>query len=237
MASLELFFQLGYEATSVNAIIATLGISKGSFYHHFPGKEAVLNAALESQLELVAARINQALTNPATTGVELLNLVLASSWQEPSPNEIAMAETVIALLKPENATILDKLISIERRVAVHIMTKIIERGKADGSFNVDAPAAAASTLYSTMVSVHFDTFRELLNRQIDTRESKQRLRFLFLSIERILGAPTDSLVGGLAEMLAFFDTLERIADLATAQEKPDRDKTTVVDKTAVIIGA
>ena len=225
-ASLESFFRLGYEATSVNSIIASLGISKGSFYHHFSGKEGVLNAALESQLELATKRMNLALADPAMTGVDLLNLALAAAWQEPGTSQAGMAQTTIALLKPDNATILNKLIAIERRVAEQIATKIITRGMTDGSFVVEDPAIASNALYSTTVGVLLDTFRALLGGQIDAQMSKNRLRFLYQSMERILGAPVGSLVGGLAETLQLFDTLERSIHLPThraATTKPAHD--------------
>ena len=38
----ELFCRNGYESTSVQDIIDSLNTSKGSFYHHFISKEALL---------------------------------------------------------------------------------------------------------------------------------------------------------------------------------------------------
>lgn len=47
-SALKLFQSQGYSATGVTAILADVGLPKGSFYHHFPGgKEEVALATLE----------------------------------------------------------------------------------------------------------------------------------------------------------------------------------------------
>jgi AcrR family transcriptional regulator len=41
-AAVDLFARQGYDATSVNQVIAQAGVAKGGFYHHFASKEALL---------------------------------------------------------------------------------------------------------------------------------------------------------------------------------------------------
>lgn len=43
----KLFAANGYDATSVNAIIAQADVSKGGFYHHFSSKEDVIRAIIQ----------------------------------------------------------------------------------------------------------------------------------------------------------------------------------------------
>jgi AcrR family transcriptional regulator len=50
-----LFAERGYEATSIEAVLHEAGVSRGSLYHHFKGKEALFEAVLES-LETEAGR-------------------------------------------------------------------------------------------------------------------------------------------------------------------------------------
>src|SRR5512142_466615 len=49
----RLFAEHGYDGTSVEAVQASSGVSRGSLYHHFPGKEALFLAVMEE----VGARI------------------------------------------------------------------------------------------------------------------------------------------------------------------------------------
>jgi len=51
----RLFAEQGYDGTSIEAVQAAAGVSRGSLYHHFPGKEALFWAVLEE----VGARIAQ----------------------------------------------------------------------------------------------------------------------------------------------------------------------------------
>ena len=43
----RLFAAHGYDGTSIEAVLAGSGVSRGSLYHHFPGKDALFWAALE----------------------------------------------------------------------------------------------------------------------------------------------------------------------------------------------
>lgn len=43
-AAWELFYRQGYEKTTVGEIIAASGTSRGSFYHYFDGKDALLSS-------------------------------------------------------------------------------------------------------------------------------------------------------------------------------------------------
>ena len=43
-AAWKLFYDQGYEDTTIEEIIAESGTSKGSFYHYFEGKDALLGS-------------------------------------------------------------------------------------------------------------------------------------------------------------------------------------------------
>ncbi|SDF61393.1 transcriptional regulator, TetR family [Lentzea fradiae] len=51
-AAAEEFDRLGYDRTSLTAVLARAGLTKGAFYFHFPSKEAVANALVERQDEV-----------------------------------------------------------------------------------------------------------------------------------------------------------------------------------------
>ena len=54
----QLFAGNGYDGTSIEAVLAEAGVSRGSLYHHFAGKDALFWAVLEG----VAARVGEQLT-------------------------------------------------------------------------------------------------------------------------------------------------------------------------------
>ena len=53
----ELFCRNGYESTSVQDIIDSLNTSKGSFYHHFISKEALLEEICSRRADQIAASV------------------------------------------------------------------------------------------------------------------------------------------------------------------------------------
>ena len=53
----ELFCRNGYESTSVQDIIDSLNTSKGSFYHHFTSKEALLEEICSRRAEQICASV------------------------------------------------------------------------------------------------------------------------------------------------------------------------------------
>lgn len=53
----RLFTERGYDGTSIEAVLTESGVSRGSLYHHFPGKDALFWAVLEG----VATRVGRQL--------------------------------------------------------------------------------------------------------------------------------------------------------------------------------
>ena len=54
-----LFADHGYGGTSIEAVLAAAGVSRGALYHHFAGKEALFTAVLEAVSERVAAEVTE----------------------------------------------------------------------------------------------------------------------------------------------------------------------------------
>lgn len=52
-ASMRLFADKGYEATSIEEITATVGVAKGTLYYHFSSKEEIFNFLIEEGMKLL----------------------------------------------------------------------------------------------------------------------------------------------------------------------------------------
>ena len=71
-AASQLIMQDGFSATSVDAVLASAGASKGAFFHHFPSKEALGCAVVEryaaddiALIERLLSEAADASSNPA----------------------------------------------------------------------------------------------------------------------------------------------------------------------------
>jgi AcrR family transcriptional regulator len=56
----RLFAEHGYEGTSIRMVLAEAVVSRGSLYHHFPGKDALFWAVLEGVATRVGAQLADA---------------------------------------------------------------------------------------------------------------------------------------------------------------------------------
>jgi AcrR family transcriptional regulator len=57
----RLFAAHGYDGTSIKAVLAESGVSRGSLYHHFPGKDALFLAVME---DVVGRRVGREVADP-----------------------------------------------------------------------------------------------------------------------------------------------------------------------------
>jgi AcrR family transcriptional regulator len=53
------FARRGYEAASIEEVMASAGVSRGAVYHHFSGKEALFEAVVEDVVARVAAQLRE----------------------------------------------------------------------------------------------------------------------------------------------------------------------------------
>jgi AcrR family transcriptional regulator len=67
----RLFAEHGYDDTSIGAVLTETGVSRGSLYHHFPGKDALFLAVFEAVSARIAAEMTAAIQDAAGP-VELL---------------------------------------------------------------------------------------------------------------------------------------------------------------------
>ena len=79
-AAYRLFRLQGYDATSVDEILAHARISKGSLYHHFPGKESIFAAIVAQHGERCSERMAGVADPRASLSANVLGIVRAS-WE------------------------------------------------------------------------------------------------------------------------------------------------------------
>lgn len=58
----NLFAEHGYEGTSIEAVLAAAGVSRGALYHHFAGKEALFRAVLDALNERITVELTEVIS-------------------------------------------------------------------------------------------------------------------------------------------------------------------------------
>jgi len=75
-AAIGLILRQGYAATTVDQVCTASGVTKGAYFHHFGGKEAVALAAVEAWGDHGTALYAEAWKNPKTDPLKQLHAML-----------------------------------------------------------------------------------------------------------------------------------------------------------------
>jgi TetR/AcrR family transcriptional repressor of mexCD-oprJ operon len=119
-------------AVSIAAVAATAGVSRVTVYAHFATWEALLEAVVERATRRTTAALEEADPDHGPP-LEALERVLVAGWRELARNS-AMAQASGEQLSP--AALARAHDPIHARLG-----RLVERGRADGSFRTDLPAA------------------------------------------------------------------------------------------------
>ena len=130
-AAWQLFYEQGYEHTTVEEIIEASETSKGSFYHYFDGKDALLSTLSDLFDEKYEAL--QETMDPEMPALEQL-LFLNSELFRTIENSVSL-ELLARLLSTQLITAGSKHLLDHRRTYYRLLRKIISRGQERGELS------------------------------------------------------------------------------------------------------
>ena len=135
-AAWRLFYERGFENTSVEEIVALSGTSKGSFYHYFEGKDALLGTLStlfdEKYQELLP------LIPPETSSIEVL-MYLNKELFLMIENSISI-ELLSRLLSTQLFAKGERQLLDRSRTYFKILLKTVKDGQASGELRSDISA-------------------------------------------------------------------------------------------------
>ena len=143
-AAWELFYEQGYDSTTVEEIIDRSQTSKGSFYHYFDGKDALLSS-LSYLFDEEYARLQQELdpNMPVWDKLLYLNRALFSMIE----NRVSL-ELLGRLLSSQLITRGDKHLLDRNRLYFKLLRQIIREGQEAGELSADLSVNEAVKLYA-----------------------------------------------------------------------------------------
>lgn len=141
-AAVDLFGRDGFDATSVQSIVARAQVTKGGFYHHFESKVALLFEIHERFIDAHITKIEEVLDSDLP-GDQLLRMAVRDVIVHGGAqfkDEITIFYQELPRLTGEYG----KIAMGKRDRFEHCMIELVERGVADGSFTgVDEPRVTA----------------------------------------------------------------------------------------------
>ena len=129
-AAEKLFSAKGYEAATVNDILAAVNIAKGTFYYYFKSKEDVLDALVDRRILLGVEKAKQIIASPIPPVQKLLAIIMAQKPQGPVQKNFT-----VVLHETENSKMHQKaLIQCVLRLSP-CLAQVIKDGNEAGTFN------------------------------------------------------------------------------------------------------
>lgn len=199
-----LFFTQGYEATSVQAIINVMNVSKGAFYHYFDSKTDLLEAIVFRLSEHMVSQLDDIISKSDLDVIEKLHLFFANIENWKIDNKEAMLETGRVLLMDTNALLRSKMQERGQQVFVPLLAQIIELGLDSKTFIVEYPLATAQMILKMAEVISLSALPKLLASDItpaDIEAIQQQIIVFNRSVELILGLEKGRLTLIEADML------------------------------------
>ena len=143
-AAWKLFYEQGYDATTVDDILLESGTSKGSFYHYFEGKDALLGSLaylFDEKYEQLSAEIS-----PDTNSIDVLAFLNRKLF-EMIENRIDI-DLLIKLYSTQLTTKGEKHLLDRNRVYYKLLRKIVCDGQQKGEITKSSTVNDIVRLYA-----------------------------------------------------------------------------------------
>lgn len=139
--STRLFFEKGYDRTSLQDIIDGLGgLTKGAIYYHFRSKEEILISVVERMSKENSAAMKEIRDDPSLTGKEKIEKMFAKSLTNPKQKEMF---TVTPNLMDNPKLLVYYLKMVATEIVPDYIVPVIRQGAADGSIQTECPEELA----------------------------------------------------------------------------------------------
>lgn len=176
-AAEKLFAEKGYAKTTVNDIISSIGIAKGTFYYYFKSKEDVLKAQVFRILDVTEHAMTAVVNDPSMNAMEKMFVVIAGLDKEKK------VELLEEFHKIDNSEMRLMLLKEGMGRFASLVTSIVEQGIDEGVFKTEYPREAVEFLiiYDQIVFVSgiFNWEKE---------EFRHKTEAFIAIMERLLGA-------------------------------------------------
>lgn len=151
-AAMGVFWQRGYEATSLSDLTQAMGINAPSLYAAFDCKEALFGEALQLYQDTEGAEPQRLLQEGRTAkdGFAAMLRFHAADYVNPQKPPGCMAVLAAIVGAPENKTVRG-LMTRTRRSAVEMLAARIRRGITEGDVPRTADPVAMAAFYATLL--------------------------------------------------------------------------------------
>ena len=151
--SVRLFTERGYENTAVQAIIDSVGVSKGAFYHHFASKEGVVEEITEDYIAEGLERMHAVTGEEGLSTVEKLNRLIETTHVYKAQRQDTREAMEQAFADDRNSKLEKAIVSRLRAGTVPLFTRILEEGISRGELQIAGAELHAEILFQLLLGM------------------------------------------------------------------------------------
>ncbi len=189
-----LFYEQGYETTSLEQLLSRLQLSKGGFYHHFESKEALLLAICEEKADQCAHSVRRAVDDCPGDAADRVNAMFDKNglWRLEETDFLGLL--IRLAYRDQNVLLREKLKERLYTLLLPILRQIVQDGCASGLFVTPYPEGVSSLVLHLGLTLS-DEIAYLLTGDAppDTARILESLELYRYAIEQVLGAPPGSI--------------------------------------------
>jgi len=194
--SKSLFFNLGYDKTSIQKIIDGVGIAKGTFYHHFKSKEDLLDVLTD---DITSKEIDKTLDYVKTSSDDAITkfnnfINMQTEWKS------HQFDILLVILKgyycDENLNFREMIKRKNEEKYSPYIGGIIKQGNEEGVFNAPYPMELARMmmkLTSDASDEIADVFLNYKKYENPYEVIMNKYGIMIYMVERIIGAKSGSI--------------------------------------------
>lgn len=181
-AARNLFQTKEYSKTTMQDIIDTLGIAKGTIYHYFKSKEAILEAVIEDIVEENIKHMRNLIKEFQGDALQTIKLLVKESNLS-----IENKNILDHLHRSCNDTMHNRLLAAALIKQAPLYAELIKKGCSEGIFKTEAPLECAEFILS---AIQFLT--DVGIYPWHQNDLQRRIQAFPRIIEQLLQAPRDS---------------------------------------------
>lgn len=192
LAAEKLFYENGYENTSVQDMLNAMDLSKGGFYHHFESKEAVMAAICEEKTQemyddaIAMAKVEN------FSATDRLNELFRKANPLSHSDENYISMLLNAMYAQESHMLHAKMRQVTLKKLVPVVDEVIAQGMLSGEFYTRYPELIGEQLVTLWLNL-LDIVMHKTLRAMDEPEEVigviDRINAFRFSMEMILNAP------------------------------------------------
>jgi AcrR family transcriptional regulator len=195
-AAERLIYSRGYDQMTIADILGELQIAKGTFYHYFESKQALLEAITARMMTRIEQLIAPLVEAPQVPALEKLQRFFTSIARWESGQKGVILALLSVWYRNDNAIVREKVRIMTLRVLAPPLTRIIHQGVTEGTLATPYPDQAGEIMLTIIQGLEESVAWFLLAQQHDEADF-QRMQAAIAAahdaLDRVVGSPPGTL--------------------------------------------